>query len=140
MSFTITPFQKKIAKPWGYEVIFTPQHLDRVGKVLFVLKGKRLSLQYHDAKEETLCLMSGAAVLWIEDEQGDLQRVPMELQKGYTITIMQKHRIEATEDSFVIECSDTEKGNTFRLEDDYRRGTETEELRQREDRGWPPQG
>jgi hypothetical protein len=136
MSFSVTPFHKKIEKPWGYEVIFTPQHSPRLGKILFVKASQRLSLQYHDAKEETLCLLSGKAVIWLEDEAGEIQKMPMELHKGYDISLMQKHRVEALEDSYVIESSDHEKGNTFRLEDDYSRGTETEDVRRLDDRGW----
>lgn len=138
MSFSITPFQQKIPKPWGFEVIFTPRHLARIGKILFIEAGKRLSLQYHDSKEETLCLLSGNAIIWLEDEEGDINRVTMEVHKGYTVSLMQKHRVEAVEDSFIVECSEPEKGNTFRLEDDYARGTETEEMRRSENRGWKP--
>ena len=53
----------KVEKPWGFEIILTPENLGRVGKILFVKKGERLSLQYHDQKEETLCLFSGKALL-----------------------------------------------------------------------------
>ncbi len=136
MPFSVTPFHKKIEKPWGYEVIFTPDHAPRLGKILFVKAGHRLSLQYHDAKEETLCLLSGNAIIWLENEAGDVLKMPMEPHKGYAMSLMQKHRVEAVEDSFVIESSDHEKGNTFRLEDDYSRGTETEDVRNEEDRGW----
>lgn len=136
MSFSTKPFQKKIEKPWGHEVIFTPPQDGRLGKILFVTAGRRLSLQYHDAKEETLCLMSGKALIWLENEAGEIEKMPMELHKGYAVALMQKHRIEAVEDSFVIESSGEEKGNTFRLEDDYARGTETEAVRAKDDRGW----
>lgn len=136
MSFSIEPFQKKIEKPWGHEVLYTPPHAGRVGKILFIKAGRRLSLQYHDAKEETLCLMSGKALIWLENEQGVVEKNPMELHKGYFVALMQKHRVEAVEDSFVIEVSDEERGNTYRLEDDYARGTETEEVRNLDDRGW----
>lgn len=136
MSFSLTPHHKKIEKPWGFEVIFTPEHADRLGKILFVKAGSRLSLQYHDAKEETLCLLSGKAVIWLESEEGEIMKMPMDLQRGYDISLMQKHRIEAVEDCYVIESSGQERGNTFRLEDDYSRGTETEDVRNLEDRGW----
>ncbi len=136
MSFSVTPFSKKIEKPWGYEVIFTPEHSPRLAKILFVKAGRRLSLQYHDAKEETLCLLTGKAVIWLENEAGEILKTPMEMHRGYAISVMQKHRVEAIEDAFVIESSDHEKGNTFRLEDDYSRGTETEDVRRLEDRGW----
>lgn len=136
MSFTTQPYQKKIEKPWGHEVIYTPPHDGRLGKILFIRAGRRLSLQYHDAKEETLCLVSGKSLIWLENDEGEIVKMPMDLHKGYAIALMQKHRVEAVEDSYVIESSDEEKGNTFRLEDDYARGTETEAVRLEDDRGW----
>ena len=120
----ISPYSQKINKPWGYEVVFTPKNLERVGKILFIKKGCRLSLQYHDQKEETLCLFQGKAKIWLEDEKGQIKTLYMKPQMGYTILKGQKHRLEALEDSFVFEVSSPEKGTTYRLEDDYQRGTE----------------
>jgi len=136
MSFRTDPFGQKIEKPWGYEIIFTQPWFSHVGKIMFVKAGQRLSFQYHDQKEETLCLVDGKALIWLENAAGDIEKVPMENRKGYTIALMQKHRVEALEDSLLIEASDPEKGNTFRITDDYARGTETEELRGTENRGW----
>jgi len=125
MSIAI-PYAQKVNKPWGYEIIFTPPNLSRVGKILFIKKGCRLSLQYHDQKEETLCLFQGKAKIRLEDEKGEIKTLYMKPQMGYTILKGQKHRLEALEDSFVFEVSSPEKGTTYRLEDDYQR--ETEEL------------
>jgi mannose-6-phosphate isomerase len=136
MSFTVAPHQQKVPKPWGFEVIYTPAGSRRVGKILFVKGGKRLSLQYHDAKEETLCLLSGKAVIWLENGFRVIEKITMEPMKGYNVQLGQKHRIEALEDSFLVETSDPELGNTFRIDDDYVRTTETEELRTLADRGW----
>jgi len=118
------PYSKTIPKPWGYEIVFTPPSLKRVGKILYVKKGHRLSLQYHDKKEETLCLLSGKAKIWLENRQGKILRLPMRPKIGYTIPAGQKHRIEAIKDSCVAEVSSPEIGKTFRIEDDYERETE----------------
>lgn len=56
--------------------------------------------------------------------------------KGYHVRIGQKHRIEAKEDSVIVEVSDPEKGNMFRREDDFARDTETEDIRAEDNRGW----
>ena len=120
----ISPYSQKINKPWGYEVVFTPKNLERVGKILFIKKGCRLSLQYHDQKEETLCLFQGKAKIWLEDKKGQIKTLYMKPQMGYTILKGQKHRLEALEDSFILEVSSPEKGTTYRLEDDYQRGKE----------------
>ena len=123
MSIAI-PYAQKVNKPWGYEIIFTPPNLSRVGKILFIKKGCRLSLQYHDQKEETLCLFQGKTKIRLEDEKGEIKTLYMKPQMGYTILKGQKHRLETLEDSFVFEVSSPEKGTTYRLEDDYQRGTE----------------
>jgi len=120
----LLPYSHKKDKPWGYEIIFTPPNLLRVGKILFIKKGCRLSLQYHTLKEETLCLFSGKAKIYLEDKDQKIKPLYMEPQMGYTITKRQKHRIEAIEDSFIFEVSSPEKGKTIRLEDDYGRGEE----------------
>ena len=123
------PFFQRIEKPWGHEILWTPPGLARAGKFLWVRAGCRLSLQFHDQKEETLCLLSGEALLWLENSAGGIEKIPMIPEQGYTIALLQKHRIEAVADSFFAEVSDPEKGNTVRLEDDYSRGTETESAR-----------
>src|SRR4051794_10902817 len=51
----------RVDKPWGHEVIFAAQDGKYVGKVITVLAGHSLSLQYHQAKEETISLLSGMA-------------------------------------------------------------------------------
>lgn len=127
-----TPFQQRVTKPWGWEIITTPPGLGHAGKIIFVTAGKRLSLQYHDVKEETICLLEGEAVIWLGEEHGELRKIPMERQKGYTIRVLQRHRIEAVTDALLFEASDPERGDTFRIEDDYARGTETEQDRHEE--------
>lgn len=126
MDDRMTPFQQRVTKPWGWEAIIAPPGLAYAGKILFVAAGKRLSLQYHDVKEETICLLEGEAVIWLDDVAGVLRKVPMERHKGYTVRVLQRHRIEAVTDALLMEASDPEKGNTFRIEDDYARGMETE--------------
>lgn len=136
MRFSVEPHQERVEKPWGYEILYTPKGLARTGKILCIRAGMRLSFQYHDEKEETLCLFSGKALVWLENDAGDIEKKPMELMKGYTVRTGQKHRVEAIEDSFVIEVSDPEKGNTYRISDDHLRKTETEAMRAQEGRGW----
>ena len=114
----------KIEKPWGYEILLTTPDLTYSGKILHVLAGKRSSLQYHDQKTETLTLIRGQAKLLLEGKEFE-----METDKGYQINPMQKHRYTGIIDCDIIEHSTPEIGNTVRLEDDYARGTETEEER-----------
>lgn len=135
-NFSTLPFYERVDKPWGYEIHFTPKTFPHTGKILFVKAGKKPSFQYHDVKEETICLFSGQALIWLENKQGEIEKLPMELQKGYLVLPFQKHRVEAVVDSFFLESSSPELGTTVRLEDDYKRPNETEDLRKQKNRGW----
>ena len=96
--FSITPVQTRVEKPWGYEVIYTPNDAPATGKILHLNAGKRLSLQYHDVKEETLCLVKGRALLTISNPEDKVVEIPMESLKGYHIVPGQVHRITAVTD------------------------------------------
>jgi len=122
--FGIKPYGKKVKKPWGYEIVFTPPKAKRTGKILFVKAGHRFSLQCHDQKEETLCLFSGKAIIWLEDKKGKINKIAMKKKEGYFISRFQKHRVEAISDSYIFEISGLETGTTFRFEDDYHRKNE----------------
>lgn len=134
--FSTTPFQKRVEKPWGYEIIYTPDNAPATGKILHIIAGKRLSLQYHDVKWETLCLINGKAVITLSKQNDEPVEIPMELYKGYHVVPGQIHRVTAITDIDFIEASTPELGNTFRLQDDTGRPTETEEVRKMENRGW----
>ncbi len=134
--FSLDGYSERVAKPWGYELIFSPPGQAYTGKIMHIEAGKRQSLQVHDQKEETYFLASGKAGVIIEDKNGQMQTVEFENGKGYTTRVGQKHRIYAEEDSDVWEVSMPETGTTYRLEDDYSRPNETEELRKAPDRGW----
>lgn len=51
---------KKVDKPWGHELVWAETE-NYVGKVLHIKKGHRLSLQYHEKKDETILLRKGTA-------------------------------------------------------------------------------
>jgi len=119
-------YQQKTIKPWGWEILFTPPGLAYTGKILFVRAGNRLSLQYHDQKQETLALLEGEGLLHLETDTGQLTTLPMAPQTGYTINQGQKHRFEAIGDCLIVEASTPQVGKTYRVEDDYHR--EDEEL------------
>lgn len=129
--FSTKPYQLKVKKPWGYELILTPDESPVTGKILNLDDGKRFSLQYHDKKRETLTLISGEAYIILENWEGEMKKIRMEQNKGYFIRPFQKHRCQGIKDCFIIEASTREEGKTVRIEDDYARGTETEEARKK---------
>lgn len=125
-----------VDKPWGREVILTTSDLPYTAKILEINAGKRLSLQYHDQKLETLCLISGSAnIIWGSDKN-NLKTEKMLPENGYTITPNTIHRFEAITDCQIYEASTGEIGTTFRLEDDANRPDETENIRNSKNRGW----
>ena len=125
-----------IDKPWGREIILTTPELPYTAKILEIKAGKRLSLQYHDQKLETLCLFSGQAnIIWGED-RNNLTTETMIFNNGYTITSHTIHRVEAITDCQLFEASTPETGTTYRLEDDTNRRDETEAIRNLPKRGY----
>ncbi|OGH87480.1 MAG: hypothetical protein A3J93_03025 [Candidatus Magasanikbacteria bacterium RIFOXYC2_FULL_42_28] len=130
--FVNTPYILKVEKPWGYELIFTQANLPYVGKILHINAGKRLSLQIHDKKEETGFIVSGRCNLIIENTRGEMETIEMMPNNGYTVKIGQRHRYQAITDCDIFEVSTPEIGTTYRLEDDYKRPDETENLRAQE--------
>lgn len=134
--FNHEPYVKRVEKPWGYELIFTPDNLSYTGKVMHINAGCRQSLQIHDKKQETYLLLNGKGGVIIENPSGEMENIEFEMNKGYTCLIGQKHRLFSITDCDILEFSTPELGNTYRLEDDYARPTETEEMRKDPNRGW----
>jgi len=111
---------RKTEKPWGYELLYahTPKY---VGKVIFVKKGHRLSLQYHKKKDESMYIYEGKALLSIEGNDGCITSNTFAAGDCVRIPPMTRHRIEAIEDTTVLEVSTPELEDVVRVEDDYGR-------------------
>jgi mannose-6-phosphate isomerase len=111
---------KRIDKPWGHELWYAVT--DRyVGKILHVKQGHRLSLQYHESKDESAYLLRGRLRLTSGPRADDLTTIeiaPGEIWRNEPGTV---HTIEAVEDSDVLEVSTPEVDDVVRLEDDYGR-------------------
>ena len=115
----IKPLQtpKIVDKPWGREIWYA--HTEHyAGKVLEVKAGKRLSLQKHEIKEETLYLLSGKVKLTYGSSDATYDWEPGSSVHIPTGTV---HRFEAIEDSVLLEVSTPHLEDVIRLEDDYSR-------------------
>lgn len=132
--FSLEPLGRRIEKPWGYEILLSPPDAPYTAKLIHVLAGKRLSLQVHDIKVETQTLVGGRGVLVLEGADGQLHDIRMQPGVGYHVNVGQRHRLCAAPDqaATVFEASTPEVGTTLRLEDDYARPDETEQLRDAE--------
>jgi len=120
---------KVVEKPWGSET-WVEVNDQYVVKKLFMKAGNRCSLQHHDLKKETICVLSGKLKLhighYIVNENGDTipnMEEPIIMGIGDTITInpLTIHRMEGIEDSVYLETSTIELWDVVRLEDDYKR-------------------
>ena len=86
-------------------------------------------------KVETQALVSGQGILVLEGPDGRDHEIAMQPGVGYHVAVGQRHRLRAVSDILVFEASSPEAGTTYRLDDDYARPHETEELRARERAG-----
>jgi mannose-6-phosphate isomerase len=115
---------KKIDKPWGYELLWA-QTTGYAGKILHIRRGHKLSLQYHERKEETMLLHSGRMLLILEDEAGILREHYVSAGEAYHIPVGRKHRMVALdEDCEVLEVSTNDLEDVIRLDDSYGRAAE----------------
>jgi mannose-6-phosphate isomerase len=115
---------RKTEKPWGFELLFalTPNY---AGKLIFVKKEHRLSLQYHQKKDETLYLHQGKVRLDIE-EAGRMVSKTLLPGQSVRVTPGTRHRLEAIEDTTLFEVSTPELDDVVRLEDDYGRADQSD--------------
>ena len=111
---------KKVDKPWGYEIWFadTPHY---AGKLLFIREGERLSLQFHNKKDETVYLHSGRLNMQLGPDEKNLAEVEMFPGDAQRILPTEVHRMQALEDCVVFEVSTPHLDDVVRLKDDYGR-------------------
>ena len=116
---------RRVEKPWGYEIIWA--HSERyVGKILFVKAGERLSLQYHEQKDETVYVLSGKMLFEVGPIDGEREDIVMKKGQSYHITPNTVHRMIAIEDTEILEASTPELNDVVRLEDSYGRAGTSE--------------
>ena len=114
---------RRVDKPWGHELIWA--HTERyVGKILVIEAGKRLSLQRHLVKDESILVSSGRLRLSLEDDEGTVCVEELGPGEHRRVPTGRIHRYEAIERCTLIEVSTPELDDVVRLEDDFgRKGT-----------------
>ena len=115
--------KREVIKPWGKEVIWA-ETKDYVGKLLYINEGHKLSLQYHEEKEETILVVSGTLEITVGGH-GRRGISTLKLSEGetYHVTPGTIHRFAATCGTNVVlaEVSTNYLDDVVRLEDDYDR-------------------
>jgi mannose-6-phosphate isomerase len=112
-----------VEKPWGHELIWAVT--DRyVGKVLVIEAGRRLSLQRHEVKDESILVTSGRLRLYLEDDAGVVRVEELGPGEHRRVPTGRIHRYEAIERTELMEVSTPELDDVIRIEDDFgREGT-----------------
>ena len=107
---------KTIKKPWGHELLFA-RHARYAGKLLVIEKGRRLSLQYHRRKHESIYVLEGRLRLTL----GRATRVAGP-GTAFMVPPGRTHRFAApTGRVTLVEVSTPELDDVVRLQDDYGR-------------------
>jgi quercetin dioxygenase-like cupin family protein len=113
----------RVDKPWGYEIWYGVTDA-YVGKILHVDAGHRLSLQYHELKDESNYLLSGKLKLVKGADAESLTETVIEPGHVWRNLPGEVHTIEAVEDADVLEVSTNHLDDVVRLQDNYgREGT-----------------
>ncbi len=116
---------RRVDKPWGHELIWA-HTATYVGKILVIETGKRLSLQRHEVKDESILVLSGRLELTLEDETGAIVVEALGPGEHRHVAVGRIHRYAAIERCELVEVSTPELDDVVRLEDDFgREGTNT---------------
>lgn len=119
----MTNSSRLVSKPWGSEQIWAETE-SYVGKVISIDAGQRLSLQYHQEKDESILVTKGRLRLHTGSTVDQIETTILGEGESAHIPPGLIHRFEAVDDTVLIEVSTPQLMDVVRLEDDYgREGT-----------------
>ncbi len=110
-------------RPWGSEEIFTQNEISTV-KILTIKPNQRLSLQYHNNRQEFWKLIEGEAIFEI-----DGKKIDVKIGDEYIIEKNMTHRLIGKNiPGKVLEIAfgEFDENDIVRLEDDYGRHVDKE--------------
>ena len=108
---------KTVYKPWGREE-WLEKNARYCYKRIYINAGTRTSFQYHNHKMETNYIISGEAEIWLENEEGAVEKKIMTSGEFFTVLPPRKHRVVAITDIVLQEASTPEVDDVIRIEDD----------------------
>ena len=111
---------KVINKPWGKEE-WLELNDKYCYKRIYINKGYKTSYQYHNFKRETNYLIEGTAEIWLENDEGVVEKKIMKAGEFFNVTPPKKHRVIALTDIILQEVSTPEVNDVIRIEDDTNR-------------------
>jgi choline kinase/mannose-6-phosphate isomerase-like protein (cupin superfamily) len=111
---------KTIIKPWGKEE-WLELNDKYCYKRIYINAGYKTSYQYHNFKKETNFIISGEAEIWLENDNGVVEKKIMRAGEYFNVTPPKKHRVIALTDIILQEVSTPEVDDVIRIEDDTNR-------------------
>ena len=114
--------KKVIYKPWGKEE-WLELNDKYCYKRIYLNAGTKTSYQYHLKKQETNYLISGTAEVWLENDEGVVEKKMMEAGEYFSVSPPKKHRVIAITDVILQEVSTPEVDDVIRISDDFSRSS-----------------
>jgi len=111
---------KTIIKPWGKEE-WLELNDAYCYKRIYINAGYKTSYQYHNFKRETNFIISGEAEVWLENDEGVVEKKIMKAGEYFNVTPPKKHRVIALTDIILQEVSTPEVDDVIRINDEFAR-------------------
>jgi len=112
---------KTVTKPWGKEE-WLELNEKYCYKRIYINAGYKTSYQYHNFKRETNYIISGEAEIWLENDEGLVEKKIMKAGDYFNVTPPKKHRVIALTDIILQEVSTPEVDDVIRINDEFARG------------------
>ena len=109
-----------VYKPWGKE-IWLERNDKYCYKRIHINAGFKTSYHYHEIKLETNYIAEGKAEIWLENEDGLVEKFIANKGDSFTVIPPRKHRVIAITDTILQEVSTPEVDDVIRIEDDTNR-------------------
>jgi NDP-sugar pyrophosphorylase family protein/mannose-6-phosphate isomerase-like protein (cupin superfamily) len=111
---------KTVIKPWGKEE-WLELNDAYCYKRIYINAGYKTSYQYHNFKKETNYIISGEAEIWLENDEGIVEKIIMKAGDYFNVTPPKKHRVIALTDIILQEVSTPEVDDVIRINDEFAR-------------------
>ncbi len=112
--------EKIVEKPWGKE-IWLALNDKYCYKRIEIKAGFKTSYQFHNFKLETNYIIKGNAEVWLENDDGVVEKFFMKEGDFFTVTPPKKHRVIAITDVILQEVSTPEVDDVVRINDEFNR-------------------
>lgn len=112
---------KVVHKPWGKEE-WLELNDAYCYKRIYINAGYKTSYQYHNFKRETNYIIDGTAEVWLENDEGVVEKKIMKGGEFFNVTPPKKHRVIAITDIILQEVSTPHVDDVVRINDEFNRG------------------